>query len=135
MKNFQKSKHKNLKIRCHLPNLKRKLIFFSILLLSLLTNRLNAQGVDVIFMMDNSASIINSEWDSMTATTNDLIDEVLGCSPNNRIAVVHYGSQEISYDNYINRIYIESDFTNDLITAKNFERRTNLMTLLQNHLP
>lgn len=86
-------------------------------------------------MMDNSASIINSEWDSMTATTNDLIDEVLGCSPNNRIAVVHYGSQEISYDNYINRIYIESDFTNDLITAKNFERRTNLMTLLQNHLP
>lgn len=83
-----------------------------------LAQNMKAQGVDVIFWMDNSSSIDATEWTSMTASTKSLIDQILGCNPNNRISVVHYGATTIP------QIYIESDFTNNATTAKNFVRRS-----------
>ena len=79
----------------------------------------NAQGVDVVFLLDISQSIDNAEYSNMKNTVDILIDEVIGCSSYNRGAVVSYGSEAVNN----NKIYIESDFTNNINELKNFPRR------------
>lgn len=93
------------------------------LLLCFLFNnqKIKAQGVDVIFWMDNSSSIDATEWTNMSNNTNSLIDLVLGCNTNNRVSVVHYGGTTTASSS--SRVYIESDFTNNATTAKSFVRR------------
>ena len=85
------------------------------------SQQVKAQGVDVIFWMDNSGSIDATEWTNMTASTKSIIDQVLGCNPLNRVAVVHYAGDY--YSSQAPRLYIESDFTSNATTAKNFVRR------------
>lgn len=87
------------------------------------TGQLKAQGVDVIFWMDNSASIDATEWTNMSASTKTLIDKVLSCNPNNRAAVVHYGASGFNSSN--SKIYIESDFSNNVTAVQSFVRRSS----------
>ena len=84
------------------------------------SQQVKAQGVDVIFWMDNSGSIDATEWTEMTAYTKSIIDQVLGCNPLNRVAVVHYSGD---FTTQTPKVYIESDFTSNATTAKNFVRR------------
>ena len=46
-------------------------------------------NVEVILLLDNSGSISSSEWDSFSAFTRDVIDE-LGVSGTVKMAVAHY---------------------------------------------
>lgn len=101
-----------------LQTLKEKVLVLSLLVLSLFTSRLSAQGVDVIFLLDNSGSIDNTEWANMTASTKSLMQRVIECNPYNRAAVVQYGTGYYPRTNY--KIFINSDFTNDLSTLQSF---------------
>lgn len=83
-------------------------------------------GSDIIICLDNSASIDFTEFNDMTTSTNNIIAGVLNCNPNNRVSVVHYGTNKLNnpvFPTYVPRIYIESDFTNNITTAQNFTRR------------
>ena len=86
-------------------------------------------GSDVIICLDNSASISNQEFADMTTSTKALITAILKCNPNNRVAVVHYGTNYFSgysssqFPISEPRIFIESDFTNNSTTALSFSRK------------
>ncbi|MDF2933064.1 MAG: C-terminal target protein [Chryseobacterium sp.] len=85
-------------------------------------------GSDIIICLDNSGSIDGTEFNDMTISTRNIIEGVLRCNPNNRVAVVHYGTNVINnpvLPTYVPRIYIESNFTNNITTAQNFSRRLN----------
>lgn len=97
------------------------------------SQQVKAQGVDVIFWMDNSGSINATEWTNMTASTKSIIDNVLGCNPLNRVAVVHYAGAYTGVSPEPPKIYIESDFTSNVTTAKNFVRRGGISTLGGTH--
>ncbi|TKB98149.1 beta strand repeat-containing protein [Pedobacter cryotolerans] len=74
--------------------------------------------------MDNSGSISASEYTAMEATTRQIISATINCDPSkNRVAVVHYGQAFLSDGSRPNRLFIESDFTNNAVTANNFQRR------------
>ncbi|MCX8532968.1 DUF6923 family protein [Chryseobacterium luquanense] len=110
--------------------MKRKNIIFlkvlPILLLILTTwiNTAKAQGVDAVFFLDNSSSIDDTEWTDMSNSTKNLIDQVLNCNPANRVSVVHYSHIADGFPNQReSRLYIESAFTPDAVSAKNFIRR------------
>lgn len=113
--------------------MKRKNIIFlkvlPILLLILTTwgNTSKAQGVDAVFLLDNSNSVDNTEWANMSNSTKKLIDQVLGCNTANRVAVVNYsanGTLPSTTDNLERAaLYIESNFTSSAATAKSFLRR------------
>lgn len=82
-----------------------------------------AKGVDIVILLDNSYSVSNdTEWPALTSATNLIIDEMLACNPDNRAAVVHYAG-ELSGDGGTSTIWIESDFSSDAATVKNFQRR------------
>jgi hypothetical protein len=65
-----------------------------------------SQGSDVIFLIDNSASITATEFAQVQNSINNLFTSVLTCNPDNRVAVVQY-----SQDGTGARIFINSDFT------------------------
>jgi hypothetical protein len=91
-------------------------------------NPLKAQsGGDYIVVMDNSDSIAPF-FDDMSASVKRVIERILSCDPNNRVAVVHYGTGILNfpYGPYTPRIYAESDFTNNLAVATGFTRRFNV---------
>src|SRR5690606_23046439 len=58
----------------------------------------------------------------ITNSIETLIDEAIGCNPNNRGAVVHYSATHMT-DRSSAKIFIESDFTNDADIVKSFVRR------------
>jgi hypothetical protein len=78
----------------------------------------NAQGSDIIFMIDNSGSISNQEFTDMQTSIQSIIQDVLECNPDNRAAVVHYARQPVN-----SQVFIESNFTNSITTAQNFQRQ------------
>lgn len=97
------------------------------LILATWANTAKAQGVDAVFFLDNSSSIDNTEWTEMSNSTKALIDKVLGCNPNNRIAITHFAG---TYTNPTvvtdPRIFLETNFTTDATLAKSFVRRGGL---------
>lgn len=98
-----------------------KLILFSILLS---WKPLYSQsGSDIIFCLDNSGSISDVAFNEMTVSTRRLMEQVLKCNRDNRVSVVHYGTDYPGMTPSVPRIYIESNFTNDLATAQTFSRR------------
>lgn len=98
-----------------------KLILFSILLS---WKPLYSQsGSDIIFCLDNSGSITDVAFNQMTVSTMKLMEQVLKCNRDNRVSVVHYGTDYKDMTPSLPRIYIESNFTNDLATAQTFSRR------------
>ena len=99
----------------------------SLLFLMCFSTTFQAQGVDVIVWMDNSGSINATEYAAMATTTRNIIDATIACNPSeNRVAVVEYGRAQLSNGSRPNRLFIESDFTNNAVTAKNFSRRGTL---------
>ncbi|MBP2618617.1 T9SS type A sorting domain-containing protein [Chryseobacterium jejuense] len=98
-----------------------KLILFSILLS---WKPLYSQtGSDIIFCLDNSGSISDVAFNQMTVSTMKLMEQVLKCNRDNRVSVVHYGTDYMDMSPSLPRIYIESNFTSDLATAQAFSRR------------
>nr|WP_315030532.1 3-coathanger stack domain-containing protein [uncultured Chryseobacterium sp.] len=106
----------------------KKIFSLAILLVLFSVNSLYSQagsnGSDIIICLDNSASVENFEFNDMTVSTKKLIQSILSCNPNNKVSVVHYGTSFQSLP-LSPKIYIESDFTNNLTTAQNFSRRLN----------
>lgn len=98
-----------------------KLILLSILLSW--TPFYSQTGSDIIFCLDNSGSISDVAFNQMTVSTRKLMEEILKCNRNNRVSVVHYGTDFPGMSPSVPRIYIESNFTNDLATAQTFSRR------------
>lgn len=103
----------------------KRSILFVLFFFAFFTSRINAQGVDAVFFLDNSSSIDNTEWTDMSSSTKALIDDVLGCNINNRIAVAHFAGfytdpNALSTDP---RIFLDKNFTNNATTAKSFVRR------------
>src|SRR5690554_6666382 len=97
------------------------LLLLFVLFFTMWSGSVKAQGIDVIVWMDNSGSIDATEYANMVATTHQIIDATLVCNPSqNKVAVVEYG---MTFPGNVNRIYIETDFTNDATAAKNFQRR------------
>ncbi|MCS3529435.1 T9SS type A sorting domain-containing protein [Chryseobacterium sp. JUb7] len=87
-------------------------------------NSLKAQR-DYLFVIDDGSTMDDVRWAEMKTTTVNLIQRLLACDLRNRFAVVHYGTglhNAVNF-NYIPRIYIESDFTNDTFVEKFIERR------------
>lgn len=92
-------------------------------------NVLNAQSpTDFIICIDNSGSITPQRFKEISVSAKKLIENILACNPKNRVAVTHYGTGLYGQSNatYNPRIYIESDFTNNLVTAQNFTRRLDV---------
>ncbi len=108
----------------------RKIFIITLLLLlsSFYSVKGQSAGSDVIFLLDNSGSISNIEYEQMKVSTQKLIEKILNCNTKNRVSVIHYGTDlhNGSLPNPQPRIWIESDFTNNLTTATNFDRRLNV---------
>lgn len=91
------------------------LLFFLTFIISWGSIKAQALGSDYIICIDNSGSINDQSFNEITKSAIKLIDRILECNVNNRVAVVHYGTALYQQSNstYVPRIYIESDFTND----------------------
>lgn len=104
-----------------------KVLPLLLLILTTWANTAKAQGVDAVFLLDNSNSVNNTEWSNMSNSTKALIDEVLECNSANRVAVVNYSSNGTLPSTTANiqgaALYIESNFTSSATIAKNFLRR------------
>lgn len=104
--------------------------FLLVILLSFLPSIsfFSQSGRDFIICIDNSGSISDPDFQVITDNSRKLIEGILTCNPNNRVSVVHYGTGLYNMPNttYQPRIYIESDFTNNLSTALNFTRRLSI---------
>lgn len=68
-----------------------------------------SQGSDVIFWVDNSGSVDNTEYTQMSNSIQAIMQNVIDCNPDNRVTVIQYGSQGTGVNS---RIWIESDFSN-----------------------
>lgn len=87
------------------------------------------QGVDVIFLLDNSGSIegnpvnqlppLGTEYRDMYESVQKIMGNVLECHPDNKVSVIQYSNGGPNYGDFM---YIESDFTN---TQFPFIRRYN----------
>ncbi|WES97885.1 T9SS type A sorting domain-containing protein [Chryseobacterium arthrosphaerae] len=100
------------------------LFFFMAFLMS--WSQLKARS-DYIIMLDNGSSTDEYQYSRMRLGGIKLMEQLLSCNPDNRVAVVQYGAgiQGNNTGIYKPLIYIESDFTKDHFTAQNFERRLN----------
>lgn len=80
---------------------------------------------DFVICIDNSGSVTNQRFDEISVSAKKLIENILACNPKNRVSVVHYGTKPIQkpVSVLLPRIYIESDFTNNIATALNFNRK------------
>lgn len=110
------------------------LFFFMIFLMS--WSGLKAQGLDYIIMLDNGNSINDKEYAKMKRGAVKLMEQLLACNPDHRVAVVQYGTGKYGEAGSMNKpvIYIESDFTSDQFTAQNFERRLDFGDYLHESL-
>jgi hypothetical protein len=88
-------------------------VFLYIGFFVLLGTKSFAQGTDVIFLIDNSGSIDNTEYANLQTSVAAIMASVLECNPENRITVVQYSNGQI---------YIESDFS---LNGYTFPRRFN----------
>ncbi|MCS4302185.1 T9SS type A sorting domain-containing protein [Chryseobacterium sp. BIGb0232] len=102
----------------------KKTILFFFMTLMMSWSTLSAKA-DYIIMLDNGGSTTKQEYIKMRRGAIKLIEQLLACNPENRVAVVQYGTGVFDNDTGVYKplIYIESDFTNDFFTAQNFERR------------
>ncbi|WP_415326466.1 T9SS type A sorting domain-containing protein [Chryseobacterium sp. MMS23-Vi53] len=103
----------------------KKFFLLMLMAFAISFNLLKAQGTDYIICIDNSGSIGGPAYDQISISTKKLIENILACNPKNRVAVTHYGTGVYGIPDvtYNPRIYIESDFTNNIAVAQNFTRR------------
>ena len=83
------------------------LIYLSLLLFAF---KGYSQGSDVIFWLDNSSSISDSEYAEMSTSVKAVMQKVIDCNPNNRISIVQYGATGSVAA--ASKIWIETPFTN-----------------------
>ncbi len=105
--------------------MKNLILFFTLCLVNIFPSF--GQGNDVIIWIDNSESVDAVEFAKMKISIDNIISEVSSFCNDTRFAVVHYGQE-----NNISKIYIEDPnndgaFTTNIVEAKNFIRRTNLV--------
>ncbi|WP_347217728.1 T9SS type A sorting domain-containing protein [Chryseobacterium sp.] len=88
---------------------------------------------DYVFMLDNGGSMDQEEYHTMRRGAIKLMEQLLACNSDNRVAIVQYGTGILDEDTGVYKplIYIESDFTNDFFTAQNFNRRLDFGDYLQ----
>jgi len=102
---------------------------FLFMFLTFLTswNSLSAQagGSDYIIVLDNGSSMTSQGFESMKLGATKLIQKLLSCNPQNRIAVVHYGTGIYNSANtvYTPKIYIEYDFSHGSFMTQLIQRR------------
>lgn len=85
-------------------------------------------GNDVIILLDNSLSISDTEFGQMEESTKEIISYVLACNPKNKVSVIHYSANSINPAS--SKIWIEYDFTDNIMVAQNFSgKRLGGMTL------
>ncbi len=113
----------------------RKTFLFFFMALMMSWNSLKAQA-DYIIMLDNGSSVSNDEYANMKRGATKLMEELLACNTQNRVAVVQYGTGKYGDTSGTGKslIYIESDFTNDYFTVQNFERRLDFGHLFNESL-
>lgn len=105
--------------------MKKTFLFFLVALIMSLGNFNAQQSSDYVIMLDNGGSTTADNYVHMKRGAVKLIEQLLACNPENRVAVVQYGAGIYGNPAGVNKalLYIESDFTNDGFTATNFERR------------
>jgi len=86
-----------------------KNVYLTYLCLLLFAFKGYSQGSDVIFWVDNSGSIDPDEYNQMAGSIQAIMEKVIACNPDNRIAVVQYGSTGGAAGA---KIWIETPFTN-----------------------
>lgn len=86
-------------------------VYIYLCLLMLMSTRGFGQGTDVIFLVDNSGSIVNTEFAEMKTSINAIMAQVLECNPLNRVTVVQYNNTGIN---------IHSDFVHQPIIFNRF---------------
>lgn len=91
---------------------------FILFLLLVANGKSFAQGTDVIFMIDNSNSIVPGEYNQIKNCVSALATKILSCNPLNKITVIQYCGDANP------KIWIESDFTNTVFT---YIRRTSTL--------
>lgn len=91
---------------------------------------------DYIIMLDNGGSMDQQDYHVMRRGAIKLMEQLLACNSDNRVAVVQYGTGVLDEDTGVYKplIYIESDFTNDFFTVQNFYRRLDFGDYLQQSL-
>jgi len=94
-------------------------------LLVLLCTQGFSQGTDVIFWLDNSESIQENDFLLMKEVTQTIMQDILSCNENNRIAVVNYAATGAGGSN--SKIYIESDFSSNYAILSSFENRNSVL--------
>lgn len=108
--------------------MKTKILLVLFVFITHYTSCFAQSGSDFIITIDNSSSIQQQDYDDISENVKKLAHQILECNPENRVSVVHYGTALLN-SNYTGnespKIYIESDFTNNLIIAQNFIRRLN----------
>ena len=108
----------------------RKKYFIIIFIILISWNKIYSQtGSDIIICLDNSSSISNTAFNEMTISTRKIIESVLKCNSNNKVSVIHYGTNLYNqpYTNFDTpKIYIDFDFTNNLTTALSFSSTKKL---------
>lgn len=75
-----------------------------------------------IIMVDNGGSMTKTDYQAMRRGVIKLIEQLLACNPENKVAVVQYGNGILDHDTGIYKplIYIESDYTNDFFYRSEF---------------
>jgi len=87
-----------------------KNVFLYVGLFVLLSMKGHSQGTDVIFLIDNSGSVDNTEYGQMYTSIQNVMSRVLNCNPANRVSVVQY------HDDGEQQIFIERDFGSSSFT-------------------
>lgn len=81
-----------------------KNVFIYIVFLLVGLNSFAQNGVDVIFLLDNSYSISNTQFSQIQTSVSKLMTEVVKCNPRNKVTVAQYGTDGLS------KLFISSNF-------------------------
>lgn len=73
-------------------NMKTKILLALFVFITQYTSCFAQSGSDFIITIDNSGSIQQQDFDDISENAKKLIDQILNCNPENRVAVVHYGT-------------------------------------------
>lgn len=94
----------------------RKKVFLIIALFTIFLY--NAQGTDLLIVVDESASMSNEEFNKVQGYIKDIAKKSIECNSDNRVALVSY-----AYNFAGTNVIIDADFTNDISKLDNFNHR------------
>lgn len=110
----------------------KKILVLALLISLFSWNRSYSQsvGADIVIVIDNSYyQLSDPSYQIVKSSAGKLVETLLNCNSNNRVAVAQYGMSQLSDPQtapyYFPKVYLESDFTTDPLTALSFSRRFN----------